>query len=140
MIKILTKKLNKLSITPKKNHDSDAGWDLFSVEKITLQPHSQATIPLGISTLIPEGYCALIWDRSGMGSRGIHRLAGVIDSAYRGEWKVVLANLTDSPYEIRHGDKIAQALIQKVESVSFVEAEELSYSERGESGFGSSGR
>ena len=75
-----------------------------------------------------------------MGSRGIHRLAGVIDSAYRGEWKVVLANLTDSPYEIRHGDKIAQALIQKVESVSFVEAEELSYSERGESGFGSSGR
>ena len=96
--------------------------------------------PTGIAVEFPEGYVALLWDRSGLGSKGIHRLAGVIDSGYRGEWKVVLLNTTKEPFEIKKGDKIIQCIIQKFEPVEILEVDELSNSQRGEKGFGSSGR
>jgi len=140
MIEIKVKKIKEISKTPQKNHSSDAGWDLFSVENIIIPKQSRAIISTGISTEIPEGYCALIWDRSSMGSKGFHRFAGVIDCSYRGEWKVILCNFSQTNHEIKSGDKIAQAIIQKVEDVLFIEVDELSDTERGKKGFGSSGR
>jgi dUTP pyrophosphatase len=89
---------------------------------------------------IPEGFVGLIWDKSGLSLRGVHRLAGVVDAGYRGEVRVVLANLSREPFAIQRGMKIAQMLIQPVATVEVVEAEELGGTSRGEGGFGSSGR
>ena len=97
---------------------------------------------------IPDGYAGLIWDRSGLGSKGIHRHAGVVDSSYRGEVKVALSNshsggvsdYLDNTYFITKGDRIAQILFQKVPHFELVETEELADTDRGSSGFGSSGR
>jgi len=94
----------------------------------------------GISVEFPVGYVALLWDRSGLGSKGIHRFAGVIDSGYRGEWKVILINTTDKPFTIEAGDKIIQCVLQAFEPVVIKEALELAQSQRGAKGWGSSGR
>ena len=140
MLEIKVKKLNSLAKLPEKNNSSDAGWDLFSSQKKVLLKKQRSVISTGISTEIPEGYCALIWDRSSMGLKGVHRFAGVIDSSYRGEWKIIIYNASQTNHQIEVGDKIAQAIIQKVEDISFIESYELSNTERGKQGFGSSGR
>lgn len=125
---------------PIKDDQADAGIDVFTNESYTLKPGEIHAFSTGISVEFPEGYVALLWDRSGMGVSGIHRLAGVIDSGYRGEWKVVLVNLSDEAYEVSAGDKIVQCVLQKYEPVEITESKELVASERGEKGFGSSGR
>jgi len=88
---------------------------------------------------IPPGYVGLIWDKSGLSLEGIHRLAGVVDAGYRGEIKVVLVNLGNSEFQVAAGMKIAQMLIQAVETVLVREVEELDPTSRGENGFGSTG-
>lgn len=125
---------------PAKTDPADAGIDVYANETYTLQPGETHAFATGISVEFPAGYVALIWDRSGLGSKGIHRLAGVIDSGYRGEWKVVLVNLSSAAYEIKSGDKIAQCLMQKYEPVEILEEDKLAVSARGVKGFGSSGR
>jgi dUTP pyrophosphatase len=140
MISFKVKKLSPEAVVPTKENPGDAGIDVYANESHTLQPGERHTFGTGVSVEIPDGYVALFWDRSGLGSKGIHRLAGVVDSGYRGEWKVVLLNTTDEPYEIKKGDKIVQCVLQKFEPVDIQEVEELSDTERGEAGFGSSGR
>ena len=140
MISFRVKKLSPDAKLPSKDNPEDAGIDVYTNESYTLQPGERRAFSTGIAAEFPAGYVALFWDRSGLGSKGIHRLAGVIDSGYRGEWKVVLINLTNEPYEIKAGDKIVQCIIQKFEPVDIVEVDELEESARGEKGFGSSGR
>ena len=95
----------------------------------------------GLQLAIPEGYAGFIWDRSGLSAKHqIHCLAGVIDSNYRGEIKVALINLSDKPYTFRCGDRIAQLIIQEDPNMAPHEVEELPNTERGDDGFGSSGR
>ncbi len=89
---------------------------------------------------VPDGYVGLVWDKSGISLKGVHRLAGVIDSGYRGEVRVVMVNLGDEPYVIEKGMKIAQLLVQPVTEVKVVETEELENTSRGEEGFGSTGK
>ena len=134
------KKLSAEATLPTRENASDAGIDIYTNESYTLRPGERHTFSTGIAVEFPEGYVALFWDRSGLGSKGIHRLAGVIDSGYRGEWKVVLFNTTDQPYKIKKGDKIIQCVLQKFEPVQIEEAEVLSETARAEAGFGSSGR
>ncbi len=125
---------------PHYSTEGSAGADLFSNEEVTLLPGERKLIPTGIKLEIPEGYVGLIWPRSGIAVRnGIDTMAGVIDSDYRGEVKVLLINHGDEPFKIEKGFKIAQLLIQKVERVEFVKADSLSDTERGEGGFGSTG-
>lgn len=140
MISVKVKKITSDAVLPAKENQSDAGIDIFTNESYTLQPGERHMYSTGISVEFPEGYVALLWDRSGLGSKGIHRLAGVIDSGYRGEWKVVLLNTTDEPYEVKAGDKVVQCILQKFEPAEIEEVEELATSARGENGFGSSGR
>ena len=140
MLKFNVKKLSSTAKIPGKDNQSDAGIDIYTDEAYTLQAGERHLFSTGISVEFPEGYVALLWDRSGLGSKGIHRLAGVIDSGYRGEWKVALVNLTDEPYEIQKGDKIIQCLLQKFEPVDIKEVKDLTDSTRGKKGFGSSGR
>lgn len=140
MTRFLVQRISPSATLPQKNNPADAGIDVYTNESYTLKPGEVHAFSTGITAEFPEGYVALIWDRSGLGVRGIHRLAGVIDSEYRGEWKIVLVNLSGEPYEVKAGDKIAQCVLQKFEPVEIIEAEKLAESARGVKGFGSSGR
>ncbi|MDC0911107.1 dUTP diphosphatase [Candidatus Marinimicrobia bacterium] len=144
---IKVKKLTSTATIPTKSRKTDAGYDLYSDEDIALYPEDTKLISTGIAFAIPDGYAGLIWDRSGLGTKGIHRHAGVVDSSYRGEVKVALYNarpghvdFTDNMYFISRGDRIAQILFQKVPHFDLVETEELDDTDRGSSGFGSSGK
>jgi dUTP pyrophosphatase len=144
---IKVKKLTSTATIPTKSRKTDAGYDLYSDEDIAIYPEDTKLISTGIAFAIPDGYAGLIWDRSGLGTKGIHRHAGVVDSSYRGEVKVALYNarpghvdFTDNMYFISRGDRIAQILFQKVPHFDLVETEELDDTDRGSSGFGSSGK
>ena len=129
-----------LANLPTKSHPSDAGWDLYSVERLDLQPGERHSVYTGIAFEIPRGYVGLIWPRSGMSvKKGIDVLAGVVDSGYRGEVKVCLLNTGDEPCIIKKGDRIAQILFQEVPEFDLEIVEEFSKSDRGEGGFGSTG-
>lgn len=140
MISFKVKKLSPDALLPRKDNKEDAGIDVFTNESYTLKPGEAHMFSTGISVEFPKGYVALLWDRSGLGSKGIHRLAGVIDSGYRGEWKVVLLNTTKKRFVINKGDKIVQCIMQKFEPVRISEVRKLKTSKRGAKGFGSSGR
>jgi dUTP pyrophosphatase len=125
---------------PSYGHRGDAGLDLFSVVDLVLERGQVEAVSTGIKVAIPEEYVGLIWDKSGISLQGVHRLAGVIDAGYRGEIKVVLVNLSDAPFTIEKGMKIAQMLIQPLSVVNIVETQELDDTTRGEGGFGSTGK
>jgi len=134
------KKIHKDAKLPHYGHKGDAGLDIFSTIDCVLQKREVKAIPTGIKVAIPEGYVGLIWDKSGVSLEGVHRLAGVVDSGYRGEVKIVMANLSDEPFSIEKGMKIAQLLIQPVIEVEVIEVEDLEATPRGENGFGSTGK
>ena len=138
MIKIKIKKLHTDAIIPKYAHEGDAGMDLFSIEKdFILKPKHRKVVGTGVSIELPKGYVSLIWDKSGIASNGIKTMGGVIEYTYRGEYKVVLVNLSNEDYKIKKGQKVAQLLIQPIETVETEEVKELSETPRGEGGFGS---
>ncbi|MBC8283074.1 MAG: dUTP diphosphatase [Nitrospinae bacterium] len=127
--------------TPQYAHAGDAGADLTASESITIPARDRALVATGIRLEIPEGCVGLIWPRSGLAvKKGIDSGAGVIDSHYRGEVKVLLFNHSDSEFQIEPGDRIAQILIQKVERVQFLPADTLSETARSDGGFGSTGK
>lgn len=134
------KKIHKDAKLPHFGHKGDAGLDIFSTIDCVLRKREVKAIPTGIKVAIPEGYVGLIWDKSGVSLEGVHRLAGVVDSGYRGEVKIVMANLSDEPFSIEKGMKIAQLLIQPVVEVEVIEVEDLEATPRGENGFGSTGK
>lgn len=89
---------------------------------------------------IPEGYVALVWDKSSIGGKGIKTLGGVLDAGYRGEIFITVHNLHNESHTFEAGHKLAQVLIQKVELLDVEEVEELSETKRGEGRFGSTGK
>ena len=110
-------------------------------ESYLLLPSERILVHTGIKLEIPKGYYASIRDRSGLAlNRGIHVLGGVGDETYRGEYRVILVNLGKLPYKISKGDRVAQVIIQPYERVELEEVDELGESERGEDGFGASGK
>jgi dUTP pyrophosphatase len=122
----------------------DAGLDLLSAEDVTLEPGRRAAVRTGIAVAVPEGYAGFVHARSG---RALHEglamanAPGLVDSGYRGELKVVCVNLDRSvPIHIKRGEKIAQLVVQAVQTVALAPVEELPASDRGDGGFGSSGR
>lgn len=147
---IPVKKLHSEAKLPTKAHFTDAGWDLYAVGKYTIRPGVITKVKTGIAIEIPKGYVGLIWDRSGKAIKnGLHRVAGVIDASYRGELIVGITCVADKNWcgydrqyghAINTGDRIAQLLIQEIPlHVTFEEVEELSVTERGKGGFGSTG-
>ena len=134
------KLLHSSAKAPTKGHVNDAGWDLYSSEGVSIPAGATVLVSTGISIAVPKEHVALIWDRSSMGVKGVHRHAGVIDSGYRGEVKVCLHNTTKEPYHIERGDRIAQMLIQ--EAPNFIQhvVHELDSTDRGDGGFGSTGK
>jgi len=140
MVEIKVKKLHSDAIIPNYAHPGDAGMDIYSNEDIIIYPKERRAVKTGISIQLPEGYVALVWDKSGMAFNfGLTTLAGVMDSGYRGEYQITILNTTTSPYEVKKGQKIAQILIQPIEHAEVIETQELEDSSRGDGGFGSTG-
>jgi len=138
---IKIKKLNPEAVIPKYAHVGDAGMDLFSIEDKVLKPMERYAVGTGISMEYPEGFCTLIWDKSGLAiNHGIKTMGGVIEPNYRGEYKVIMINLSDKDFEIKKGQKIAQVLIQPIVCGEIEEVDELSDTNRGHGGFGSTGK
>lgn len=140
------KKLSEKAIVPTRGSDYAAGYDLYATlpsDKITIWPHTTEMIDTGWAMEIPQGYFGAIFARSGLASKQGLRPAncvGVVDSDYRGPVKVALHNDTDSHQIINQGDRIAQLVIIPYEPVNLQEVDELDDTNRGDSGFGSTGR
>ena len=140
MAKGKVKKLFESAQVPTKGNPTDAGYDLYSSEKVSIPAGATVLISTGICMSIPDGFVGLIWDRSSMGVKGIHRHAGVIDSGYRGHIKVCLNNTSCETYHIEKGDRIAQIVIQEAPHFELELVESLEDTDRGEGGFGSTGK
>jgi dUTP pyrophosphatase len=118
-----------------------AGLDVVAAESLTLAPGARHAVATGFAIAIPEGHEVQVRSRSGLAVRhGITCLTGTIDSDYRGEVKVVLANLGAEPFEVVRGERIAQLVPAPVLRAQFEEAAALSDTGRGGGGFGSTGR
>lgn len=132
--------LDKDSKLPVYDHEDDAAFGIFSKEFKVLKPMEIYPVSTGISSEIPKNYFVSIRDRSSMAAKGMHVLGGVIDAGYRGEWKVVMINLTKEKYEIKIGDKIAQGIMQDSTQPIIKQVKILTTTKRGNKGFGSTGR
>jgi dUTP pyrophosphatase len=140
MAVLKVKKLHPDALLPSRKRAGDAGLDLYSVEEVLLNPGEWKAVPTGVAVEIPEGYFGLIKDRSGLALKhAVHCLAGVVDENYRGEIKVVLINLGDKPVRLEKGSRVAQMVLVPYLKTQVVEVEELSHTERGRQGFGSTG-
>jgi dUTP pyrophosphatase len=136
-------RLDPRAVLPTQAHPGDAGLDLRALEATALGPGQRASVPTGIAVEIPDGMAGLVLPRSGLAARhgiSLVNAPGLIDSGYRGELTVLLLN-TDRAHrvELAAGDRIAQLVLVRVESPTLIEVEQLSASERGAGGFGSSG-
>lgn len=124
---------------PERAHYTDAGHDIRSAEDCIILPHETRMVHAGIRIEIPHGYYGDMKSRSSLFKRGI-LVDGTIDCSYRGEVMVIIKNMSDDQFNIYAGDKIAQMVITPCAYCEVVEVEELSQTERGEGGFGSTGR
>lgn len=145
MLELPVVRLDKDLPLPEYARSGDAGVDLRASESVVLEPGGgRALVPTGTAVGIPRGYAGFIQPRSGLALKhGVTVLntPGLIDSGYRGELKVLLVNTDPSvAFEVVRGERIAQLVIQAVAEVTFVEVDELDPSERGDGGFGSTGR
>jgi len=136
---IPVKKLTPEAKLPTRAHSDDAGFDLYANDNYTLYEQEIVAVGTGIAAAIPSGYAGLIWDKSGLASQGLKTAGGVIDSTYRGEIKVVVINLSGDILHIAQGQKIAQILIQKIETPAVQTVGALDITQRDDRGFGSSG-
>ena len=149
-MKIKFKKLKENAIVPSYKHETDSGIDFFAVEDGEVFPNSTKMVSTGIAWE-PESnipfyethfkFLLKLEGRSGLGSRGIDVFGGVVDQDYRGEIKVVLHNSNDEIFKYKRGDRIAQGIAYTIPNVELVEVDEISTNtERGEKGFGSTGK
>jgi dUTP pyrophosphatase len=130
---------------PARAHADDAGYDLRAAEDLVIPAGGgRAAVPTGVAVAIPPGHGGFVLPRSGLALRhGVTCLnaPGLIDAGYRDEIKVILVNHDPAaPFEIRRGDRIAQLVIQRVETVAWLETDALDETARGLGGFGSTGR
>jgi dUTP pyrophosphatase len=140
MIDVGVQKLQEDMTTPHYAHQGDAGIDLRAAGEHVIEPGETELVPTGIKMAIPKGYVGLVWDKSGYAIKNsLHTMAGVIDSGYRGEIKVVLKNLGKEDFKIEKNMKICQVLIQPVEKANLKLVDNLDDTSRGEGGFGSTG-
>ncbi|AXE54593.1 dUTP diphosphatase [Aurantimicrobium sp. MWH-Uga1] len=128
---------------PTYSHPGDAGADLSSAENLFLHPGERATVATGVSIALPAGFVVFVVPRSGLAAKHgitVVNSPGTVDAGYRGELKVTLLN-TDlrEPFTINKGDRIAQMIVMPVVQARFIPVDKLPESERGESGFGSTG-
>lgn len=145
MLNIHVKKLDEKATIPTRGSEYAAGYDLYACidSDVTIAPHTTVKIGTGLAIAVPNGYFGAIFARSGLAAKSGLRPAncvGVADSDYRGEYIVALHNDSDEERTVCCGDRIAQLVIMPFLAVDFVEAAELDDTERGDGGFGSTGK
>jgi dUTP pyrophosphatase len=141
-MKLFIKKLKENAVIPSYAREGDAGMDLFSTEKYLLKSGERILVSTGLAVEIPIGYEMQIRPRSGLAlKKGISLVntPGTVDSGYRGEIGIIIINHGNEDFEINPGDKVAQAVLNKIETAEIEVVDELSESARGEGGFGSTG-
>lgn len=145
MISVRFRKLTPTAMTPTRGSAFAAGYDLYvdTDREVVVEPGETVPFYTGLAVEIPDGYCGKIYSRSGLSTRYGLRLAngvGVVDSDYRGNVGVPLHNDGDKPVTVVPHERVAQLVIERCPDVVFYETEELTKTERGDGGFGSSGR
>ncbi len=145
MAQVQVKKLSDRAILPTHGSPFAAGYDLYACldEDASIPPHATVKIGTGLSFALPEGTFGAVFARSGLAAKEGLRPAncvGVCDSDYRGEYIVALHNDGDAPRVVRHGERIAQLVLLPFLPMEFEEVAELSETERGAGGFGSTGK
>ena len=136
------RKVHPDAVLPSYAHPSDAGMDVRSVEDLTIAPGKRALVHTGLVMLLPPKYEAQVRPRSGLALKSgvtVLNTPGTIDSGYRGEVGVILANFGDADFPVKKGDKIAQIVIAPVTQPEIVETSEVDETDRGSGGFGSTG-
>ncbi len=141
-MKIKIQKIHPNALIPKYQTEGSSGFDLHAVEEVMIKPHSVGLVKIGICLSLEVGYELQVRTRSGLALN--HQVVvlnspGTVDNDYRGEIKVILANLSDKDFKVQVGDRIAQGVVQKTYKAEFIEYEQLDETSRGIGGFGSTG-
>lgn len=137
-MEVKVKKIRDLGVLMPPAKASDAGYDVVSIIHVKLKRGERISIPLGIAIEFPEGYVCKIESKSGLAiNYGLYTVGGIIDSGYRGEICAIM--LATDDVEIQKGQKIAQLIFYPIETPKVVYVDELSKSDRGDNGFGSTG-
>ncbi len=139
-MKIKIKKLKENAQLPKYAKEGDVGMDMYAMETVTIPPMGHHRFWHGFALEFPTGYAAIVKDKSSISKAGLHTMGGVFDAGYRGEYNTHLVNLSGEPYTVEEGDKVAQLVVYPVAIAELEETDTLSESERGDTGFGSSGK
>ncbi|MCK9558753.1 MAG: dUTP diphosphatase [Candidatus Cloacimonetes bacterium] len=141
-VRLEYKLIHKDAKVPFRKRETDAGYDLHSIDDVDIQPHETENIRSGIILACPAGYYLVVEGRSSMYLNCVAPFHAIIDATYTGEMMVRLMNIGDTVYHVKKHDRIAQVVIHKAYSAAFVEVDEFSdaYNQRGTAGFGSSGK
>ncbi|WP_033602245.1 dUTP diphosphatase [Helicobacter pylori] len=141
-MKIKIQKIHPNALIPKYQTEGSSGFDLHAVENAIIKSHSVGLVRIGICLSLEVGYELQVRTRSGLALNHqvmVLNSPGTVDNDYRGEIKVILANLSDKDFTIQVGDRIAQGVVQKTYKAEFIECEQLDETLRGSGGFGSTG-
>ncbi len=141
-MKIKIQKIHPNALIPKYQTEGSSGFDLHAVEEAMIKPHSVGLVKIGICLSLEVGYELQVRTRSGLALNHqvmVLNSPGTVDNDYRGEIKVILANLSDKDFKVQVGDRIAQGVVQKTYKAEFIECERLDETSRGSGGFGSTG-
>lgn len=142
-VEVLLTRLDPGVPVPSYATPGDAGADLVTTTDVVIEPGERVIVGTGVAIALPEGYAAFVHPRSGLAARvglSVVNTPGTIDSGYRGEIRICLINHDPrEPIELRRGDRIAQLVVQRVEHAVFREVDELTDSQRGAGGYGSTG-
>lgn len=134
-------RLHDKAILPSRGSEGAAGFDLYAAEEAFIGHREVIAVPTGIAVAIPDGYAGFIWPRSGLAGKGLDTMAGLVDGDYRGEIIVMLTRHADIDirWHVYPGDRVAQIVFSPVLTVA-IEVDELDFTQRGDAGFGSTGR
>ncbi len=141
-MKIKIQKIHPNALIPKYQTHGSSGFDLHAVEEVMIKSHSVGLVKIGICLSLEVGYELQVRTRSGLALNHqvmVLNSPGTVDNDYRGEIKVILANLSDKDFKVQVGDRIAQGVVQKTYKAEFIECERLDETSRGSGGFGSTG-
>ena len=137
------KKLREDAILPKYASSGHSGADLFTPEAVVIRAGERKLVKTGIAIALPEGYEAQVRSKSGLALKAglmVLNSPGTVDEKYRGEVGVIIFNTDENDYEFNAGDKIAQLVISPISQSHFIEVDELDETDRGQGGFGSTGK
>ena len=139
-MKIKIKKLKDDAKLPTYAKLGDVGMDMYAMETVTIPPMGHHRFWHGFALEFDTGFAAIVKDKSSISKAGLHTMGGVFDAGYRGEYNTHLVNLSGESYTVEEGDKVAQLVIYPIAIAELEETDTLSESERGEGGFGSTGK